>query len=316
MKTLALAAAAAVALAAVPAQAAWPEKNIDFVIPFGAGGGFDRTVRLISPYVEKYLPSKVEVLPKNVPGAGGARGMTMTYRAKPDGYTISIANMPGAALPGLLGEPNEYDLQKYTWIARLATAEYVLGASAKSNIRTVADLKSFGKPIKFTSTDASSTGYAATVIMGAVIGYKVHHLLGYSGSTEFIVAAVRGDGEATVAPVASIKQFVQSGDMRAVFSTEQKSTLPGVPTVAAAGYPELTGLAVDRFVVAPPGLPAAIAEALSNAFMKAMADPALIEAAEKAGEPFSGLPPAAAKESAERSIALYLKYKDALAKKD
>jgi tripartite-type tricarboxylate transporter receptor subunit TctC len=315
MKTFALAAAFAVALAA-PAQAAWPEKNIDFIIPFGAGGGFDRTVRLIAPYVEKYLPSKVEVLPKNVAGAGGARGMTMVYRAKPDGYTISIANMPGAALPALLGEASEYDLTKYTWIARLATAEYMLGASAKSKIRTVADLKNFGKPVKFTSTDASSTGYAATVIMGAVIGYKVHHLLGYSGSTEFIVAAVRGDGEATVAPVASLKQFVQSGDMKPVFSTEEKSTMPSVPTVAAAGYPELTGLAVDRFVVAPPGLPTAIAQTLSDAFLKAMADPALIEAANKAGEPFSGLPGKDAKASAERSIALYLKYKDALAKKD
>jgi tripartite-type tricarboxylate transporter receptor subunit TctC len=86
--------------------------------------------------------------------------------------------------------------------------------------------------------------------------------------------------------------------------------------VASVGYPELTGLAVDRFVVAPPGLPAAIAEALSSAFMKAMADPALIDAANKAGEPFSGLPPKEAKASADRSIALYLKYKDALAKKD
>jgi len=312
---IALAALAAI-LAAAPAYAVFPEKNIDFIIPFGPGGGFDRTVRLIAPFMEKHLPNKVEVLPKNVAGAGGMRGMTTVYRAKPDGYAIAIANMPGAALPSVLGEPVEYDVHKFTWIARLATAEYIMAASPKSGIKSVADLKTLGHPVKFTATDVASTSYTSTVIMAAVMGFPVKHLVGYTGSTEFIVAAVRGDGEATVAPVASLRQFLQSGDLIPILTTEEKSSLPNIPTVASVGYPELTGLAVDRYVVGPPGLPAAIARALSDALTKAMANPELVAAAEKAKEPFAGLGLSEAKASAEKSIALYSKYKDALAKKE
>jgi tripartite-type tricarboxylate transporter receptor subunit TctC len=118
---------------AMPATAAgFPEKNIDFIIPFGPGGGFDRTVRIISPALEKTLPNKVEVVPKNVPGAGGAKGLATVFRAKPDGHTLAIANMPGAAIPAITNEPVEYDVNKFTWIARLATEEYMLAVSAKS----------------------------------------------------------------------------------------------------------------------------------------------------------------------------------------
>ena len=52
---------------------AFPDKDITFIIPYTAGGGFDRTVRALAPYMEKYLPKKVNVVPRNVAGAGAAR---------------------------------------------------------------------------------------------------------------------------------------------------------------------------------------------------------------------------------------------------
>ncbi len=116
---LAGAGAALVALSALPAAAQFPEKNIDFLIPFGPGGGFDRTVRMIAPFMEKNLPNKVSVLPKNLPGAGGARALATVFRAKPDGYMITIANVPGAAIPDVMGEKVDYDLKKFVWVARL-----------------------------------------------------------------------------------------------------------------------------------------------------------------------------------------------------
>lgn len=47
----------------------------------------------------KCLPNNVNVVPKNVPGAGGRKGYSALQRARPDGYTISTINMPGAAIP-------------------------------------------------------------------------------------------------------------------------------------------------------------------------------------------------------------------------
>src|SRR3990170_4430441 len=130
-----LIALAAALLSSAAAAADFPQKNIEFIIPFGPGGGFDRTVRAIAPFMEKQFGGKISVLPRNVPGAGGKKGMATLYRAKPDGYTISIANIPGAAIPGLTGEKVEYDIDKLTWIARLATEEYTLAVATQSPIR-------------------------------------------------------------------------------------------------------------------------------------------------------------------------------------
>ncbi|HEY9529915.1 MAG TPA: tripartite tricarboxylate transporter substrate binding protein [Burkholderiales bacterium] len=315
LKTLFAAACAAALLPAACLAADFPQKNIEFIIPFGPGGGFDRTVRAIAPFMEKQLGGKVSVLPRNVPGAGGKRGMATVYRAKPDGYTIAIANIPGAAIPALTGEKVEYDINKLTWIARLATEEYTLAVATKSSIRSIEDLRKLGRPVKMPSTDFGSTAYAGMAIFGEMLKFPVQHLTGYKGTNDYIVAVVRGDGDATTGPISTMGKFVESGDMRALFTTEEKSTLKGVPTIAELGYPDLTGLGVDRFVVGPPGLPPAIIKALSDAMAKAVQDPELQAIAEKSRQPFAFLPPDKAKANADRSLALYARYKAALQKR-
>jgi tripartite-type tricarboxylate transporter receptor subunit TctC len=152
-------------------------------------------------------------------------------------------------------------------------------------------------------------------IFGEVLKFPVQHLTGYKGTNDYIVAVVRGDGDATTGPVSPMRKFLQSGDMRALFTTEEKSTLEGVPTIAKLGHAELTGLGVDRFAVGPPGLPAAIVTALSDAMAKAIQDPQLQAIAQKSQEPFAFLPAGQAKASADRSLALYNKHKTALQKR-
>jgi tripartite-type tricarboxylate transporter receptor subunit TctC len=310
---LATAVGLSTALATPALAAGFPEKNIDFIIPFGPGGGFDRTVRIVSPALEKVLPNKVEVVPKNVPGAGGAKGLATVFRAKPDGYTIAIANMPGAAIPSLTGDHVEYDVAKFTWIARLATEEYMLAVPAKSSIKTIEDIQKLGRPLKIPSTDFGSTAYAASEIFAQVLKFPTQHLVGYKGTNDYIVAVMRGDGDACVAPVATLKKFIEAGDMRAIFSTEEKSTVQGVKTIGELGYKQLTGLGVERFVVGPPGMPAETVKILSDGLMKAIASPEAQAHAEKEG--FAPLPTDKAKTGADQTLALYAKYKSALIKR-
>lgn len=308
-------AAIAVTVTAPWAQAQFPEKNIEFVIPFGPGGGFDRTVRLFAPVLERTLPNKVQVLPRNIAGAGGRKGLASVYRARPDGHMLAIANMPGAALPAVMGEQVEYDLSKFVWIARLATEEYMLAVPAKTAFRTVDDLKKLGRPVKIPHTDFGSTAFAAAAILAAALDIQVSHLTGYRGTADYIVATVRGDGDATVAPVSTLGKFLRAGDMRGIFTTEEKSTVAGVPTIASLGHADLSGLGVERYVLAPPGTPAGIAKILSEAFARAAQDPQLVQAAEKTREPIAFLAAGEAKASAERTVALYSKYKSVLGKR-
>lgn len=317
MARLAFAAAlaAAAALSAPLARADFPEKNIDFIIPFAPGGGFDRTVRALAPFMEKALGGRVSVVPRNVPGAGGRRGLATVYRAKPDGYAIAIANVPGAQMPQLVGEKVEYDPSRFSWIARVGAEEYVLGVAGKSSLRTLEDLRKLGRPVKVTSTGFGSTAYAGMALFAEVLELPVQFLTGYKGSKAYMVGVIRGDGDATTGPVSTMRKFIESGDMRAVFTTEAQSSLKEVPTIASLGHPELTGVGVERFVVGPPGMPQRVVQAISDAIAKAIADPELQAIAKKSQEPFAFVPAAKAKAAAKRSIAIYEKHKAALQKR-
>lgn len=303
------------ALATSPARAQFPQQNIEFLIPFGPGGGFDRTVRLIAPYMEKALPQKVEVLPKNLPGAGGRRALATVFRAKPDGYMISIMNSPGAAIPVLLGEKVEYDLAKFVWVAKIGREDYMIGASAKSSFRTIDDLKKLGRPVKIPTTGFGATAYAAAAVMAEAFGFKAEHIPGYKGTNDYIVGVIRGDGDVAVAPVSTFKQFVESGAIRPLMTAEDKSSMPGVKTIAELGHPELTGLAVERYVIAPPDTPANIAGILSDAIGKAASDPELKAKAEKSGEPLDFIPASGAQAAFNKALKIYEKYKHAIVRK-
>ena len=144
IKRIGLGAAAfgAVALTmAGTAGAAFPEKNITFIIPYGPGGGFDTYVRKIAPVMAKHLGGKVNVVPKNVAGAGGRKALNVVYRAKPNGYTIAVFNMPGMLLDKILGRKTTFDIDKFTWLGRIAQSKYVLAVGKKSPYQSVKALQ-------------------------------------------------------------------------------------------------------------------------------------------------------------------------------
>jgi len=309
------AAAAALMCAGAPAQA-FPDKNINFIIPFSPGGGFDVYVRMVSPYVEKYLPRKVNVVPKNMPGAGGRKGLTAGYRAKPDGYTITVANVPGVAIPPILGEKVSYDLGKMTWIGRLSVDYYMLGVSSKSPVKTVADLKkaSMSDVVKMPSTGAGSTAHAMSKIFMGVLGFKGEVVSGYKGTKEMTVAVIRGDVPASTLPNNSTRKYIESGDIRPLLTTEHPSPWKGVPSARDASISDLDGLAIQRLVGGAPGIPREVQKILSDAFQKAMADPQLVAAATKAKRPFAPLSGPEAKQVLDKQLAIYLRFKEDLAK--
>src|SRR5512146_2954841 len=91
MKALCLRAAVVAALVFVfgaPAFAAYPERPITLIVPWGAGGGTDATARIIGTLLEKELGQPVNVV--NRTGGNGVVGHSAIASAAPDGYTIGI----------------------------------------------------------------------------------------------------------------------------------------------------------------------------------------------------------------------------------
>src|SRR6476659_11181738 len=96
--------------AAFPAANLFPAKNIQFIIPYAAGGGFDSYVRFISPVMEQHLANRVSIVPINITAGSGARGISQLYRSKPDGYTIGIFDVPGMFIQQAVQGNSAYDL--------------------------------------------------------------------------------------------------------------------------------------------------------------------------------------------------------------
>jgi tripartite-type tricarboxylate transporter receptor subunit TctC len=266
------------------ADSDFPGRNIDFIIPKAPGGGFDNLVRVIAPALEKFLPRKVNVVPDNIPAGGGGKGIGQLYRARPDGYTIGAVDLPGSFILQEKQSGAGFDLNRITWLCAMGLPEYFcLAVGANSPLKTLDDLKALSRTraVKFTSSGPEGTAYAATVVGANLMGIRAQLITGYKGSSDFVVGAIRGDGDAVIAPVTSIRPMQQSRTIRILATFEPHGSFPGVPDAAALGKPELSRILLDRLVGAPPGLPAPVKAILSAAFAKSMADPRTVGLARK-----------------------------------
>jgi tripartite-type tricarboxylate transporter receptor subunit TctC len=294
------------------ADSDFPGRNIDFIIPKAPGGGFDNLVRVIAPALEKYLPHKVNVVPDNIPAGGGGKGIGQLYRARPDGYTIGAVDLPGSFILQERQGGAGFDLNKITWLCAMGQPEYFcLCVGANSQLRTFDDLVALSRTraVKFTSSGPEGTAYAATVVGTNLLGIKAHLITGYKGSSDFVVGAIRGDGDAVIAPVTSIRPMQQSRTIRILATFEPHTSFPGVPDSATLGKPELSRILLDRLVGAPPGLSAAIKSILSAAFAKTMADPRTVSLAKKFEVELAPNSPDLAASRVRDSAAFYTKWK-------
>lgn len=257
----------------------YPNKPIRFIIPYAPGGGFDVYVRVIAPVMEQFFPKKATIVPVNVAGGGGAKGIAQLYRAKPDGYTLGIFNIPGVFILQQQQGDAAYDLSKFTWIGQMGEGEhYVIGVGANSALKTYADLKALSaqRPIKFSVTGPEGTAYVATLIGARLLGLRTQLISGYKGSADYVVAAMRGDSDAVVAGIPTALRFSRGKTIRVLASFETHSTIPGIPDATALMQPDLDQITIERPVGAPPGTPPEIQALISNALSKALRDPKVI----------------------------------------
>jgi tripartite-type tricarboxylate transporter receptor subunit TctC len=259
------------------AHAQYPEKNIDLIVPYGPGGGFDLYARAVGKAMEKYLPKSARVIVRNIPGAGSVNGIATMYRAAPDGYTIGIVDLPGAVAPQIMGEQLPYDLDKATWLGTVNIGVYSLVVGKKTSFSTLeAFQKSPGRPPFFATTGSNDLAMAR--IAAAVLGIKPQFLTSYTGGPATHLAIIRGEADAGLGIDVAIARHVASGDLRQLVWFAKKGTRgtpDGVATADDVGHPELANLSLNRVFAAPPGLPETVRTRLVDVMQKALKDPEL-----------------------------------------
>ncbi len=270
-------------------------KTVTFVVATSAGGGYDTYARQIAPYIQKYLPGST-VIVKNSPGAGHIIGANEVYAAKPDGLTFGTFNTALIFSQIVGAQGIQFDLTKFTWIAKMASDNRVLLVGAKSPYNTFDDAvkASQTKPIVLSSAGVASASNIDALLLQQAMGLKIKMIAGYTGN-DSDMAILRGEVEGEVGSASSLAHFVDTGDGRIILQIGLKKdpTLGSAPLlsdIAPANKKAIADLllvdaSIGRLVAAPPGVPEARRLALVQAFQKAMADPEYLANMQKAKLP-------------------------------
>tara|TARA_Y100001934_G_scaffold169584_1_gene201486 strand:+ start:2477 stop:3481 length:1005 start_codon:yes stop_codon:yes gene_type:complete len=310
-------------IAAAPAKAIdFPKKNITFLIAYGPGGGFDTITRKLAPYLKKNLGGKVNIVAKNLPGGRGKKAAAFLAKRKPDGSHILMFNMPGHAMPNIIGEKAGYDVRKIDWLGRVAQFRYVIVTSAsKGKYKSIQDVLKSKNQIKIPITGPGTTGYLASTILWNALGVSPKYITGYKSSSRYALGVIRGDGDLTILAKGSFKKYVSSKkkkraafkDLKPILEITNGKSEFGVPTTGEMGKKDLAILGGDRIVGTTPGTPKAIKDKLANALYKSITDPEFVAWGKKVGRPVAPLNSADATKLVGDLFSYYIKYKDLLA---
>lgn len=286
-KSLSILAGAALALSAavLPITASaqsYPEKNIQFVVPWPAGGGADNFVRSLQPGVEKALGQTIVV--RNTSGGGGAVGYMQAAAARADGYTVTVPTNAVFTLQGL-GHV-QLDHEQFDYLARVFVESYVFATRVNDQWKSVKDIaeeaKANPRKIKIGFSGVGSSTHVMAVVLGKTLGVEFD-FVPYDGGGKAVAAVMGGHIDGVLLNPSEVVSAVDSGRMKAVVVTgeERASALPDTPTMKESGY----DLVVEQWrgVAAPKGVAPEVRAAWEKAVREAAADPKFVETARKMG---------------------------------
>lgn len=276
------------------AQAAFPERPIELVVPFPSGGGGDLSARIIATSLSERLGQTVQVV--NSAGAGGVVGMTKVARAQPDGHTLVYAALDAFAVNPFIFKKLSYQLSDYTLIGLASRTGVMVLVDPALPIANLAQLVAYAKAnpgkLVWGSTGVGLTSHQALEYLIQKDGVDILHVP-FSGGA----AAVNDFLGKRVSVIAntpsSSAQFVKTGQMRPLGTTltTRSPVLPDVPTFAEQGRPDFD-FDVRYAIMAPAATPKDVVERLQKELRTVMALPAVVEQLKKIDyTPFSATVP-------------------------
>jgi tripartite-type tricarboxylate transporter receptor subunit TctC len=280
----------------------FPNRPIQLIVPYAAGGMTDQVARLASNGMAKRLGQPVLVV--NRPGASTNIGTQSVARAAPDGHTIIMVSTPFVSNPSLYKEV-PYAQSDFIPIMPLAMYMNILVVNPDLPIHTVADLIGYIKArpgqVNYATFGIGSSSHLATLLFESKIGQKMT-AVHYRGGAPAATGVMTGEVQMEFGGTLSVGGGVQAGKLRpiAVTSPTRLNVYPDVPSLLESNID--LGKGTWFGLLAPAGTPAPIVHKLYEAAKSTMDEPEIRKAViDTGGEVFEATPEEFAKFIADES---------------
>jgi tripartite-type tricarboxylate transporter receptor subunit TctC len=259
---------------ATSAFAAYPDRPITLIVPWGAGGGTDGTARIIGVLLEKELGQPINVV--NRTGGSGVVGHSAIAQAAPDGYTIGIITVEIGMMhwQGL----TELNGASYTSIALVNADPAGLQVRADAPYKNANELVAAVKanPGKFKASGTGQGGIWHLAIAGMLRDLKVDPAsvpwVPSNGAAPGLQDLVAGGVEIVPCSLPEARSLIDAGKVKslAVMADQPAALYPNVPTLKAATGSSWT-MAAWRGIAAPKNIPPEARDKLVAALRKIVA---------------------------------------------
>lgn len=220
----------------------YPSRTISFVVPFTPGTTADSLARLLQPHLSQRWG--VPVVVENKPGAAGLIGIDAVAKAAPDGYAFLFTSTAfgtiAATNPRLPYDPDK----SFAPVMLLGTSPLSLVVPNNFPAQTVKELIDQAKKrpaeLNYASAGTGSVFHLSMELLQHEAGTKMIHVP-YKGTQGVINDLIAGHVQASLMVFQTAAPLVQSGRVRmlAVMSSQRAPSLPDVPTIVEAGFPNL-----------------------------------------------------------------------------
>lgn len=266
------------AAAGAAAAQSYPQRTVTLLNGFPPGGATDIVLRQIAEKLSERLGQAVVV--ESRPGAAGTLAAGAVARSAPDGYTLLFgvaANL--AVAPAAMANPPYDPARAFAPIVEVSRGPYIwlvkADAPAQSMQEFVGGLRGNPGKANYASPGQGSVHHLATEMLLRATGAQMTHVP-YKGGAAMVGALLSGEVQGMFDSPPAHLSNIRAGKMRALAVTGSRrlAALPGVPTLAEQGLPDLDVHSWWGFV-GPAGLPPEIVRRLNAEITGALADPEL-----------------------------------------
>jgi len=260
------AAAVVTAIGATPVWAQYPDRPVQLIVPFAAGGPIDGSGRLVASALADRWSTAVVI--DNRPGAGGAIGTQEAIQSAPDGHRLLLGSFGPLVIAPQTGQADYNVLDALVPVSLVSRSPQVLAVSANFPIESIEEFLAYAQANPFAVSIASAglatSPHLAIELMAREASIDVVHIP-YRGTSMAIPDVLAGTVQAIMGDIATLTGPISDGGLRplAITAGERLDQLPNVPTMAESGLPTVSSYNWTA-IFAPMGTPDDVVEMISR----------------------------------------------------